>query len=352
MRNELPLPTFIAPEQTLIDKMTALLRDLDNQLTEFPIKDGLTISADDRVQIRRILLEAQRNLTFEARKYPVERTNHNLLFRYYQNLQQFVRMVDEMEAMFRQTLINCMPKKAVSEDELMLLEIENDAVLSEKPLETLFSEFIAHENYQDNIKANHMSLLHHIEQLGKLSCDIDEETKALLHKRTEKPIFLDRFFNARRLAAAAIEKMHHVIHHQTDDRNTVHAGTRRTRESSEAHQGAEEECCYEFGLISACSEMEKEVKALLKQHTAAQNKRIDMLKKICFLCGNVPELDSDAASSCSSSDTSTSRDSSLVDSGSNSRSSSVSSSDSSRFFSRSRSPASTDSQPGPAAGSC
>lgn len=316
------LPEFIKLEQALIDKLEVLRNNLNNELDKISKNDDINISPSARNEIRRILLDAQRTLGNTARTY----SRSNVLLNFYRDVNQFVQMVDEMEEMFCQTLKQCRPRKEESEEDLLLLGVEKSDSESEKTAEELFSEFS--ENNKANLLADHSDMINQIQRTGELSGAIYDKSK-IFDRNAQEPVFLTRFFDARRIISEAIEKIHYVIHPRQDEASTQGEARRRPRSES---VDSKEERCYEFGLLSLCSKMEKQVCALLKKNNLAQEKRINILKMICSLTNRMPESPSsaDSLSSCASSESSmsdSSRASSLASSGLFSRSSSPDSRD-------------------------
>lgn len=318
------LPEFIKLEQALINKIDVLQRNLNDELNKISENDGIQIPPSTRNEIRRILFDTQRALGNIARTY----AHSTVVLNFYRDVNRFVQMVEEMEMMFCQILKNCAPKTEVSEEDALLLNADESDSVSEKTAEELFSEFSADNN--NNLLADHSDMIRQIEQVGDLSGAIYAAVSRLIDKNAQEPIFLNRFFDARRIVSEAIEKIHHAIH-RDDQIDSVAAGPRRR--AREATVASAEARCYEFGLLSLCSDIKKQMRALLEKNNEAQTKRIKILKMICSLANRMPESlsSSDSSSGCTSSESSD-NDTSSDDS---SRSSSLASS---RLFSRSRSP--------------
>ncbi|GEM_PF-5827438 len=313
------LPEFIKLEQALVDKLEVLQRNLDNELNQISEDDQIEISPSARNKIRHILINAQRALGNIARTH----AHSNKLLNFYRDVNQFVRMVDEMEMMFCQTLKNCASKKTES-------DTSDSESLSEKTAEELFAEFSA--DNKNNLLADHLDLISQIERIGHLSGAIYAASQ-LVDRNAQDPIFLVRFFDARRIVCKAIEDVHYAIHPcvEKSNQNETRADRTAQREHRRSRE-SEAERCYEFGLISLSSDIKKQMRALLVKNNEAQEKRIKILKMICSLSGRKPESSSDTDSSRSSTSSESSNSDTMSDS---SRSSSHSSSG---LFSRSRSP--------------
>lgn len=314
------LPEFTKLEQALIEHLAALQNNLNNTLNEIEENDHIEIPSAARNSIRRILIDAQRSLGNIARRH----AHSNKLSNFYRDVNQFVHMVDEMEMMFCETLKKCAPKKEASEEDLMLLGVAESDSLSEKSVEELFALFSG--DNRNVLLADHSDMIDQIERTGDLSGDIYNASQ-LVDRNAQEPDFLIRFFDARRIVSEAIEKIHYVIHPRGPQR--------RSRSESENSDQAR---CYEFGLLSLCSKMKKQVNALLRKNNMAQAKRIKILKMICSLAGKVPE----SLSSTDSSVSGTSSESSISiingSSDASNDSSRASSLASSGLFSRSSSP--------------
>lgn len=322
------LPEFTRLEQALVNKLEDIQRNLNNKLNEISVDAHIEISELTKNRIRHILFDVQRTLGIIARTY----VNSNRLSNFYHDVNQFVRMVDEMEMMFCQTLKNSAQKKEAAEEDAILLDTvaSNLDTLTEKTAEELFSEFST--DNRNNLLADHSDMIRQIERVGDLSGAIYAASQ-LVDKNAQEPVFLVRFFDARRMVSEAIEKIHHVIYHRDEPSNQTEP-RRRARVTTPA---SKDERCYEFGLISLCSEIKKQMRALLVKNNEAQAKRIKILKMICSLANRMPESlsSTDSSSSYTSSESSNSGASSDSSGDDSSRASSLTSSG---LFSRSRSP--------------
>jgi hypothetical protein len=349
MPNTLSPDAFVTLEKTLLAAIEQIQKELESILRTIASEDEVEISPSMVAEIKRIFIKAQNGLTAMIKKH----RGSTLLPNFYEDAKQLVTEVNNMEAMLLTLLTSHQPVDLTShqpvdsdEDELLLLGVEKQNSNQEAPPLKAFFHSLSKQD-QSNYRRNRNNLIAQIECINKISIRLDNATNRLMSTKSDA-IFFERFFDARREVADAIEKIHYVIH---------------PRSKAVAH----EERPREFGLLTLCKKMQKQTENLLKEIEKTQKKRIEMLKGLAALGGkmSISPSSSEASSSSESNDASddsnreassssesndASDDSSLSDESSDSASSSSnasrssSTSTSSGFFSRSPSPTNPQNQ--------
>ncbi len=305
MSNELMPTAFTKPEQVLLEKI------IEAQKT---LKDRTDISPRDQVDIRKILIQAQRSLASLARNHQ----QSHVLLHFYRDINQFVRQVDDLEMMLCQTLTNLQDSNSeptTDSDEAKRLESSNPAS-GPVALKELFHALSIEGRI--NFLTHSQDLIGQIEHVGRLSTAV-YNTSIRFNEDSERHDLLDRFEALEVVIAKVINDINDVIEGPDESEMSVpendaaraksendSSSSDDTESETDSEADSEDEEYDDFGFYALHVGMQKQVMALIERFNNATEKRIDMLKLISRFGGKEPSPASSRESSTSSSSSSSS----------------------------------------------